>query len=606
MRLTKLRIENFRGIRFLEVEFERDITVFIGENNSGKTSILEALELCLDSIKTGKSQNFSEYDFFMDETCQNLSLCKQIVLTLSFIESEEHMWPDYITQALGEVIVGDDYSAIKLRVTANYDPDTDEIKQSLCFLDDADNELIQKSKFMKDLRQLRPFFLQTALRAAKDQFHSNSTYWASFLRNKDIDEETRKALEAELYHVNRKIIDAHISFKDVINELGYISELMEIGNTDAVTVDPAQTNIYKSLRYAANVNLLTATNAKIPIHSHGEGTQSLSVLLLFSAYMKTRLQADRDKYAEPIIAIEEPEAHLHPNAARSVWWLLQELPGQKIVATHSGDILSEVPVKKIRRMRRNGSVIECRNIPYNILDAEETRKFNYHVRRNRGELLFAQCWLLVEGETDVSVFAECADILRINLSRYGIRIVEYSQAGGPALFIKAANALGICWHLIVDDDDAGRDYAKKAVKLYQEAESLPITIIPAANMDVLLCLCGYGDPYLKGLSKPTVYADASWEDVLEEMQRTFPGKPGQALSVAKKCEDRSISEITEKPTTREEWEKIYKFLNNKRGFSKPAAAMESIQLMREKGKEGVPDILTKVLNKITEAEVGSQ
>jgi len=61
------------------------------------------------------------------------------------------------------------------------------------------------------------------------------------------------------------------------------------------------------------VNLLTTSNARIQIRSHGEGTQSLSVLLLFSAYLHTRLQSNVDQNADPIISIEEPEAHLHPN-----------------------------------------------------------------------------------------------------------------------------------------------------------------------------------------------------------------------------------------------------------------------------------------------------
>lgn len=79
------------------------------------------------------------------------------------------------------------------------------------------------------------------------------------------------------------------------------------------------------------------------------------MLLLVSAYLKTRLKADIDMFTYPIIAIEEPEAHLHPNTVRSIWHLLKELPGQKIIATHSGDILSEVPVESLRRMHRTAT-----------------------------------------------------------------------------------------------------------------------------------------------------------------------------------------------------------------------------------------------------------
>ena len=595
MRLSKVKIESFRGIACAEIELHRDITVLVGENNTGKTSVLEALRLCLDAIKSDRACNFTEFDFYRDDTCKSLATCKPITLTMTYLESEDYPWPDHITQSLNEVIVGSDYSVIKLRVTARYDADAAEPVQSWCFLDDADHELVGKNGLIKDLRRLRPFFFQTALRAAKDEFHGQSTYWASFLKNKDIDEKTRKALEEELLDVNRKIVDAHGSFKQVTEEVKQISELVAVGQADAVTVDPAPADVYKTLRYGTDVNLLTASNAKIPIRSHGEGTQSLSVLLLFSAYLKTRLQADVDKRAEPIIAIEEPEAHLHPNATRAVWQLLAGLPGQKIVATHSGDILSEVPLESLRRMNRQGPTTGCRAIPRDLLTPEEARKFNHHVRRNRGELLFARTWLLVEGETDVSVLAECADLLDIDFHRLGIRIVECSQAGGPGIFIKVSDALGIKWHLVADGDDGGNRYVKAArSSLGSRLDADHISILTASNMDVLLCHSGYGDPYLSGVVAQTPnVSTGSWDDALAEMKKTFPNKPEQALRVARKLKDRSQPEITAPAGTLQYWEEVYQ--NLPRRFSKPAAAMDSMLLMRKKGRSGVPSELATIL-----------
>ena len=563
MRLSKVEIENFRGIQNLEVALERDITVLIGENNSGKTSVLEAIRFGLDIIKSNKTCNFSEYDFYRNEECKTLTEVKPIVLTFTFLESEDHLWPEYVTQALNEVIVGDEYSAIKLQLTAEYDVENAELTQNWCFLDDADNEMVGKQGMIKELRRLRPFFFQNALRAAKDEFHGKATYWASFLRNKDIDEATRKELEEELAGVNQKIVDAHASFRDVTEEVKRISELVAVGKAEPVSVDPAPSDVYKALRYT-EVNLLTGSSAKIPIRSHGEGTQSLSVLLLFSAYMKTRLKSDVDNLAEPIIAIEEPEAHLHPNAIRAIWHLLKDLPGQKIIATHSGDILSEVPINKLRRLSKRSESVECKSVPDDLLSDEELRKFNHHVRRNRGELLFARCWLLVEGETDVSVLAECADLLGIKLHRCGIRLVECSQAGGPGIFIKIADALGIKWHLVADDDDGGQKYIDAAKSLLDgRDEGDCISKLSHPNIDILLCCNGYGQPYRDGVG---------------------PNK---------------IGELTEPEGTPAYWKQVYKIINKARGFSKPAAALESIFLMKAQGGDGVPAEIKDILEKVT-------
>ncbi|WP_420439515.1 AAA family ATPase [Candidatus Palauibacter sp.] len=58
----------------------------------------------------------------------------------------------------------------------------------------------------------------------------------------------------------------------------------------------------------AQVQLGTTTGAKIPLVRHGEGTQSLAVLMLFSAFREVTQEG------AAVLALEEPEAHLHPSA----------------------------------------------------------------------------------------------------------------------------------------------------------------------------------------------------------------------------------------------------------------------------------------------------
>ena len=556
MRLTAVKIENFRGIDSLEIQLGRDVTVLVGENNCGKTSALEAIRFGLDTIKSDSTCNFHDFDFFRTHADQGLQDCEPIELTFLFVETDEHQWSAEVIQSLAEVIVGDEHSIIKLQVKGWYDADEGELRQEFDFLDNDDNPIAGRRPLLKELRRLRPFFFMSALRAAKDEFHGQATFWSSFLNNKDIDDTTRTSLESELDTVYRKVIEAHQSFGDVVDEVKKLGDLVAVGGTDAVTVDPAPPDVYKALRMA-QVSLVTEGNAKVPLRSHGEGTQSLSVLLLFSSYLKTRLQIDVDRLAIPIVAIEEPEAHLHPNASRALWPLLHGLPGQKIIATHSGDILSEVPVSSLRRLSRNGASTDCLSLSNDLLDADELRKFNHHVRRNRGELLFARCWLMVEGETDVTVISECASVLSIRLQRRGVRLIEYTQVGAE-IFLKVANALGIEWFVVADGDSAGDQYVTTAEGyLCGRERNDHIFQLPYDNMDILLCCSGYGAPYELGI---------------HEDKRT---------------------DITAVEGTDDYWKQAYGAL--KKRFSKPAAALDAVLGIKSDGPDHVPAQIRSIL-----------
>ena len=115
--------------------------------------------------------------------------------------------------------------------------------------------------------------------------------------------------------------------------------------------------------------------------------------------------------------------------------------GQKLISTHGGDLLAKTEIHQIRRLARTGEGIRAYGIPSGSRSSEEMRKFNYHVRQTCGELLFARCWLCVEGQSESWSFP-AARAMEIDLHRDGIRAVEYSQSDA-GLLAKIANELGI-------------------------------------------------------------------------------------------------------------------------------------------------------------------
>ena len=75
MRLSEVKINYFRGIACADLGLHRDITVLIGENNTGKIRPLVALQLCLNGIKSDRACNFTEFGFYRDDTYQNYDAC---------------------------------------------------------------------------------------------------------------------------------------------------------------------------------------------------------------------------------------------------------------------------------------------------------------------------------------------------------------------------------------------------------------------------------------------------------------------------------------------------------------------------------------------------
>src|SRR6266576_2506344 len=443
MLLRKVVVENFRGVKRVEVDLDQT-TVLIGENNSGKTTFLHALRYCLDRVRSRRYSAFEGLDFHLADDKADPNTAPSILIPLQFLENTKDEWSLDLVRTVADVTVvrDDERREVTLRVKCSYDKTMGDLVQDWEFLDATGQPLTGRAlnpDALATLQRLRPIFYLSALRDAGREFSANSPFWGPFLRNPELPIEVKNEIESALLAINEKVIEAHGSFEEVRDQLGKLQAMLTLGAGDTVSIEAIPGRVFDMLS-RTQVNLASATGAKLPITKHGEGTQSLAVLLLFDAFLRARLAAAYDKLSEPLIALEEPEAHLHPCAIRALWKTVESLVGQKIISSHSGALLAEVPLSAVRRFFRiNGDIAVRRAAPGTLSD-EELRKFTYHIKRTRGELLFARCWLLCEGETEVSVLVEAARLLDLDLERFGVRCVEYSQADVEA-FAKVANAL---------------------------------------------------------------------------------------------------------------------------------------------------------------------
>ena len=389
MFLNRIDIANFRGIRRLSLELG-DSTILIGENNTGKTTILDALQACLSRNLNRRGGVFSEYDYHLPNRDSQPVESDPIEITLSFVERYEGEWPDEIPQTLARAVqTGDDgKQSIVLRVRSNFDDGLEDFATTWNFLDLSGNDMIAagEPRNIISLQQLVPVFYLAALRDSAQEFRPRSQFWGPFVRSLKIEPDVRKELEDELADLNQRILDANESFGAIKERLGQTGQMVPLANDDPVGIEAIPSRVFDILS-RTQVMLTSVSGARLPIGRHGEGTQSLAVICLFDAFLQSRLEDSYTEHTTPILALEEPEGHLHPSAIHSVAALLRELRGQKIIATHSGDLVADSPLNSLRRFRRRAGEITVHQLEDGILTDQDLQKINHHIRLNKGESL---------------------------------------------------------------------------------------------------------------------------------------------------------------------------------------------------------------------------
>ena len=137
MRITNVRIRDFRGIQSLEVDLN-ETTVFIGENNSGKTSVLDALRLCLRELGPRRRVVFDSFDFHLKDYSAEPSSADPLCIEISFSEQSEDEWASALIGRLNRQkilqIDGSGARHVVLRVTCVFDPTSRDFSQEWNFL----------------------------------------------------------------------------------------------------------------------------------------------------------------------------------------------------------------------------------------------------------------------------------------------------------------------------------------------------------------------------------------------------------------------------------------------------------------------------------------
>ncbi|MGN8162511.1 DUF2813 domain-containing protein [Pantoea sp. 22096] len=313
----------------------------------------------------------------------------------------------------------------------------------------------------------------------------------------------------------------------------FLVQLPDAGN-ELRSRDPQTRDGEKGWRALDHLNqLIAGTDSR---------SRQLILLQMFTLLIEARGDIPLAADARPLLLIEDPETRLHPIMLSVAWNLLRLLPLQKIATTNSAELLSQVPVENVCRLVRGPSRVAAWRIGPEGLSAEESRRIGFHIRVNRPAALFARCWLLVEGETEVWIMNELAQQCGYNFAAEGVKVIEFAQSGLKPL-LKFARRMGIAWHVLTDGDQAGNKYASTARTQLQpgDPELRFLTQLPALDMENFLYHQGFQDVYHQMAHLPLNVPMSSRRIITKAIHQS--SKPELAIAVATSAAERGPEAI---------------------------------------------------------------
>lgn len=483
MFLQSLEVRNFRGIAAGRLDLD-ETTVLIGENDCGRTSLISALDVALSSTADGKPV-LRAHHFHRPE---NAAAAAPLAITLTFVERAAGEWREADLGALAAITGKPGPAARRLVLEIATEPRRDGAEfvahwrigaPGGASLED-DVEALARLRELNPLVWLRSGVLMAATPAERVPANGDAAAGGGIA-----------ALVAEIESRHAALVSGTAA-----NELGEL----KAGYAAARELLAQRTEWQHtpgSMTHAPLVDVLggrAGAQEGFALPRRGSAARQIGVLILTAAVIRQGV-GHWARGGQPLLVVEDPEAHLHPMTLASVWGLLDHAETQKIVGTHSDVLLAAAPFESIRRLTRHDGQLSQWRVHADRLSKDERRKLGYHVRSRRGEAMFARCWLLVEGETEFWMLPELARLAGHDFNLEGIAVVEFAQCGLPPL-IKLARELGIAWHVLADGDRTGRYYASEAQAfLGNEAAALRITQIRELDLEHCLWQHGYAGVY---------------------------------------------------------------------------------------------------------------
>lgn len=448
MKLVKFSVTNFRSITQANKIPISKIAVLIGKNNEGKSNMLRALNIAMNILRFHADEHRRRYglgfssrnnethyrwerDFPLPYQSRTKNTQSIFRLEFELSNGEVQEFKNKIGSNLNGTL------PIEIRIGKDQEPRIKVIKTGR-----GAKTLNAKSKNIAEYIADRIFFNYIpAVRTDQEAIRVVNEMMSQELAKLESDDEYKKALDT--------IRDLQTPILNSLSQNIKESLIEFIPHIKDVIIEIQESRRRYALRQ--QLDIIIDDGNKTNLEFKGDGVKSLATLGLLK-------NISSNEGGVSLVAIEEPESHLHPGAIHILRDTIYELAGvnQVIVSTH------------------NPLFVDRNNLRSNIIIDSGKAKAAKSIKEIRDiigvkasdNLLNANFVLVVEGEEDIVSLKALIPVLSEKLSKNlknNLLVVDKIGGAGNLSYKLSLLKNSLCsTHVLLDNDEAGRQAFEKA------------------------------------------------------------------------------------------------------------------------------------------------